>query len=186
MIGWITIEGTRIDYPVMQTKERPNFYLKHAFDKSYNRYGVPYIAENCDIDVSDNIVIYGHHMNNGSMFSDLCRYADEDFYKAHRTIRFDTLGSFGEYEIISVFKTTVYSEQGFSYYHFVNAGSESAFNEYVSKCTELSLYNTGATAKYGDKLITLSTCEYSRTNGRMVVVAKKICSDSQGRNHNET
>ena len=104
MIGWITIEGTRIDYPVMQTKEKPNFYLKHAFDKSYSRYGVPYIAENCDIDVSDNIVIYGHHMNNGSMFSDLCRYADEDFYKAHRTIRFDTLGSFGEYEIISVLK----------------------------------------------------------------------------------
>ena len=186
LIGWITIEGTRIDYPVMQTKEKPNFYLKHAFDKSYSRYGVPYIAENCDIDVSDNIVIYGHHMNNGSMFSDLCRYADEDFYKAHRTIRFDTLGSFGEYEIISVFKTTVYSEQGFSYYHFVNAGSESTFNEYVSKCTELSLYNTGATAKYGDKLITLSTCEYSRTNGRMVVVAKKICSDSKGRKQNET
>ena len=79
LIGWITIEGTRIDYPVMQTKEKPNFYLKHAFDKSYSRYGVPYIAENCDIDVSDNIVIYGHHMNNGSMFSDLCRYADEDF-----------------------------------------------------------------------------------------------------------
>lgn len=186
LIGWITIEGTRIDYPVMQTKEKPNFYLKHAFDKSYSRYGVPYIAENCDIDISDNIVIYGHHMNNGSMFSDLCRYADEDFYKAHRTIRFDTLGSFGEYEIISVFKTTVYSEQGFSYYHFVNAGSESTFNEYVSKCTELSLYNTGATAKYGDKLITLSTCEYSRTNGRMVVVAKKICSDSKGRKQNET
>ena len=104
-------------------------------------------------------------MNNGSCF---LIYADTQmkiFYKAHRTIRFDTLGSFGEYEIISVFKTTVYSEQGFSYYHFVNAGSESTFNEYVSKCTELSLYNTGATAKYGDKLITLSTCEYSRTNG---------------------
>lgn len=84
MIGWITIEGTRIDYPVMQTKKKPNFYLKHAFDKSYSRYGVPYIAENCDIDVSDNIVIYGHHMSNGSMFSDLCRYADEDFYKAHK------------------------------------------------------------------------------------------------------
>lgn len=80
----------------------------------------------------------------------------------------------------------VYSEQEFSYYHFVNADSESAFDEYVSKCKEFSLYNTSSTAKYGDKLITLSTCEYSRTNGGMVVVAKKICSDSKGRKQNET
>lgn len=74
LVGWISIPSTRIDYPVMQTKDSPDFYLKHAFDKSYSSYGVPYIQENCDIGLSDNLVLYGHHMNNGSMFSDLCKY----------------------------------------------------------------------------------------------------------------
>ena len=74
LLGWISIPGTRIDYPVMQTKDNPNFYLKHAFDKSYSSYGVPYMQENCDVGISDNLVLYGHHMNNGSMFSDLCKY----------------------------------------------------------------------------------------------------------------
>lgn len=105
LIGWISIPGTRIDYPVMQTKDNPDFYLKHAFDKSYSNYGVPYAAENCDADISDNMVIYGHHMNNGSMFSDLCKYESEDFYKEHKTIYFDTLGGYGEYEVIAAFKT---------------------------------------------------------------------------------
>lgn len=117
LIGWISIPGTRIDYPVMQTKDDPDFYLKHAFDKSYSNYGVPYAAENCDADISDNMVLYGHHMNNGSMFSDLCKYADEDFYREHKTIYFDTLGGYGEYEVIAAFKTVAYSESGFKYYH---------------------------------------------------------------------
>lgn len=103
----------------MQTKDSPDFYLKHAFDKSYSSYGVPYLAENCDIGISDNLVLYGHHMNNGSMFSDLCRYESEDFYREHKTIHFDTLDSFGEYEVIAAFKTVAYSGEGFKYYHFV-------------------------------------------------------------------
>lgn len=176
LIGWVSIPGTRIDYPVMQTKDNPDFYQKHAFDKSYSNYGVPYAAENCDADISDNMVLYGHHMNNGSMFSDLCKY--EDFYKEHKTIYFDTLGGYGEYEVIAAFKTVAYAESGFKYYHFVNAESEAAFDEYIAKCKELSLYDTGVSAAYGDKLITLSTCEYSQTNGRMVVVAKKTASPS--------
>lgn len=176
LIGWISIPGTRIDYPVMQTKDSPDFYLKHAFDKSYSNYGVPYAAENCDADISDNMVIYGHHMNNGSMFSDLCKYENENFYRKHKTIYFDTLGGYGEYEVIAAFKTVAYSEDGFKYYHFVHAESEAAFDEYIQRCKELSLYDTGVSAEYGDKLITLSTCEYSQTNGRMVVVAKKVAS----------
>lgn len=78
-VGWISIEGTNIDYPVMQTVDNPNYYLKRSFEKQYSDYGVPYVQENCDLGLSDNCVIYGHHMNNGSMFADLCKYADEDF-----------------------------------------------------------------------------------------------------------
>lgn len=98
----------------------------------------------------------------------------EDFYQDHKTIHFDTLDSFGEYEVIAAFKTVAYSEQGFKYYHFVRAEQEEDFDEFIAKCKELALYDTGVTAEYGDQLITLSTCEYSRTNGRMVVVAKLL------------
>ena len=174
LVGWVSIPGTRIDYPVMQTKDSPDFYLKHAFDKSYSSYGVPYLAENCDAGISDNLVLYGHHMSNGSMFSDLCRYESEDFYREHKTIHFDTLDSFGEYEVIAAFKTVAYSGEGFKYYHFVQAENAEAFEAYIAECKALALYDTGVSAEYGDKLITLSTCEYSRTNGRMVVVAKLL------------
>lgn len=77
---------------------------------------------------------------------------------------------------MAVFKTAAYSEQRFKYYYFVNAEDEDAFNEYISQCKELALYNTGVYAEYGDKLITLSIGEYSRQNGRVVIVAKKIVS----------
>lgn len=184
-VGWISTPGTNIDYPVMQTVDNPNYYLKRNFEKQYSDYGVPYVQENCDLEFSDNCVIYGHHMNNGTMFADLCKYADEVFYREHKTIRFDTLSGFGEYEIVAAFKTVAYSEQGFKYYHFTRADSAEEFDAYIAKCKELSFYDTGVNAEYGDKLITLSTCEYSRTNGRMVVVAKKIVSPSAEVGENE-
>ena len=184
-VGWISIERTNIDYPVMQTIDNPNYYLKHSFEKQYSDYGVPYVQENCDLALSDNCVIYGHHMNNGTMFADLCKYESEDFYQEHKTIRFDTLSGFGEYEIIAVFKTAAYSEQGFKYYHFTRAESAEDFDAYIAQCKALSLYDTGVTAEYGDKLITLSTCEYSRKNGRMVVVAKRIAAPSAEAGSNE-
>lgn len=177
MVGWIKIEDTKINYPVMQSKDNPNFYLKHGFDKAYTDYGCPYIQENCDVDIpSDNLIIYGHNMKDSSMFSELMKYTDKDFYESHKTIRFDTLTEKCNYEIIAAFKTVVYtdSSESFKYYQFVNADSVDEFNAYINKCKELALYDTGVTAEYGDKLITLSTCEYSRNNGRMVVVAKKI------------
>lgn len=173
-VGWITIPDTNINYPVMQTPDNPNFYLKHNFEKKYSAHGVPYVQENCTPDVSDNIVIYGHHMKDGSMFEDLCKYESEDFYREHKTIYFDTLSGFGEYEIVVVFKTVAYSAAGFKYYTFVNIETQEAFDDFLDGCHALCLYETGVSAEYGDKLITLSTCEYSRTNGRMVVVAKKI------------
>lgn len=172
--AWVKIEGTKIDYPVMQTVDDPNFYLKHAFDKSYSDYGVPYIQENCLIDNCDNIVVYGHNMNNGSMFADLCKYEDEEFYKEHKYIQFDTLLDYGRYEIVAVFKTVAYSDEGFKYFNFVNAEDEADFNEYIETCKSLQLYDTGVGAEYGDILLTLSTCEYSQTDGRIVVVAKLI------------
>lgn len=177
MVGWIKIEDTKINYPVMQSKDNPNFYLKHGFDKAYTDYGCPYIQENCDVDIpSDKLIIYGHNMKDGSMFSGLMKYTDKSFWESHKTISFDTLTEKCDYEIIAAFKTVVYTDspESFKYYQFINADTGDEFNAYTTKCKELALYDTGVTAEYGDKLITLSTCEYSRNNGRMVVVAKKI------------
>ena len=175
-VGWVAIDGTNINYPVMQTPGNPDFYLKRGFDKNYSDYGVPYVQENCRIGDSDNCIIYGHHMKDGSMFADLCKYESENFYNEHKIIHFDTLSEFCDYEIVCVFKTSAYSEDGFKYYHFVDAENAEAFQEFILTCKALALYDTGVSAEYGDKLITLSTCEYSRTNGRMVVVAKQVVS----------
>ncbi|MEE0557654.1 MAG: class B sortase, partial [Blautia wexlerae] len=119
-------------------------------------------------------VIYGHHIKGGKMFGALEDYKSKSFYEEHKNIQFDTLTEQAEYEIVAVFKTVAYSSEGFRYYDFVDAENEEDFNSYIGKCKELALYDTGVTAGYGDRLITLSTCEYSAQNGRLVVVAKKV------------
>ena len=103
-IGWIRIDGTNVNYPVMQTPNKPDFYLKRSFDKTYSDYGVPYIDEACMTGISNNLVIYGHHMNDGSMFADLCKYTDANFCREHPTIVLDTLSCLGKYEVVAVFK----------------------------------------------------------------------------------
>ena len=143
MAGWITIEGTPINYPVMFTPDQPDFYLKHDFDKDYSAYGVPFGGENCTLSPrSDNLIIYGHHMKNGTMFATLTDYKEKDFYEKHKVIQFDTLTEHGKYEIAAVFKTTVYDTNGFAFYEFVNAGNKEDFDAYVRKCKKLSLYET--------------------------------------------
>ena len=124
---------------------------------------------------SDNVVIYGHHMNDGSMFAHLEKFKSKDFWEEHKIITFNTLTEKNEYEILAVFKTVVYTDSpdSFKYYLFTNADTPEEFTAFVDQCKELSLYDTRVSAEYGDKLITLSTCEYSRTNGRLVIVAKK-------------
>lgn len=109
LVGWIRIEDTNINYPVMHTPDNPDFYLKHGFDKEYSDYGCPYVQENCDVQLpSDNVIIYGHHMKNGSMFCDLEKFKSQDFWQEHKTFFFSTVTDRYEYEIISVFKTFVY------------------------------------------------------------------------------
>lgn len=177
-VGWIKIEGTAIDYPVMQTPARPNYYLRRGFDKKYSYYGVPYAAEKCVIGSSANTVIYGHNMKNGSMFSDLEKYVTQDYYNEHKMVYFNTVEEYATYEIFAVLKTTAGAADEFEYYKFTD-GTAEEFNAYVEQCKALSLYGTGITANYGDQLITLSTCEYSNKNGRLAVVAKKIWSGTE-------
>ena len=174
IVGWLKIENTNINYPVMQTKDRPDYYLRKNFYKEYSVFGTPYIDENCDIENGNNLIIYGHHINGNKMFGELENYKNEEYYNKHKFIKFYTLNEKAEYEIISVFKTTVYNDKGFKYYQYYNLEDEREFETFINKCKELSLYDTQKIAKYGDKLLTLSTCEYSQSNGRLVVVARKI------------
>ena len=174
MAGWIEVTGTEISYPVMQTPDEPDFYLKHNFAKEYSDLGTPYMQGDCDIAQDDNLIIYGHHIRGGRMFGALEAYESKEFYEKHGMIRFDTLIQHGEYEILAVFKTVAYSDGGFRYYDFMNAGSKVDFDAYVAECKSLALYDTGVEAVYGDRLLTLSTCEYSASNGRLVVVARKV------------
>ena len=174
IVGWLKIENTNINYPVMQTKDRPDYYLRKNCYKEYSVFGTPYIDENCDIEKGNNLIIYGHHINGNKMFGELENYKNEEYYNKHKFIKFYTLNEKAEYEIISVFKTTVYNDKGFKYYQYYNLEDEREFETFINKCKELSLYDTQKIAKYGDKLLTLSTCEYSQNNGRLVVVARKI------------
>ena len=121
MVGWISIAGTTINYPVMQSRNNPNFYLKHNFEKEYSDLGTPYVQENGDIVESENLVIYGHHIKGGKMFGALEDYKSKNFYEEHKTIQFDTLTEQAEYEIVAIFKTVAYSSEGFRYYDFVDA-----------------------------------------------------------------
>ena len=157
----------------MFAPDRKDFYLRRDFEKKYSYYGTPYIAEACEIDVSDNTIIYGHNMRNGTMFSALEKYLSEDFFKNNRYIRFDTMNDYGTYEILSVFKVEAVMGE-FDYYNFINASTQAEYDDFIATCKSYSLYDTGVTAQYGEKLITLSTCEYSSENGRLVVVAKKV------------
>ena len=175
LVGWIKIEDTKINYPVMQTIHNPNYYLKRDFYGQYSEHGCIYVSEACDVNApSDNLTIYGHRMKDGSMFFALQSYTDPEFYAAHPYILFDTLTEHHRYEILSVFLTTASVGEGFPYHTFVDAADEAEFDRFVATCKELALYDTGVDAAYGDKLITLSTCEYSQVNGRLVVVAKRI------------
>lgn len=175
VIGWITIDGTNIDYPIMQNGD---YYLHKNIYKQYSSHGTPYLAKHCNLKTSDNLIIYGHHMNDNSMFSQLEYYKNYNFYNKHKYIKFYILEN-GQtientYEIVTAFKTVAYSDKGFKYYNYTNFENGQAFNDFVNNCRKLEFYNTGVNMSYGDSLITLSTCEYSQKNGRMVVVARKI------------
>ena len=176
MVGWIQIEGTNIDYPVMQTPADPNYYLKHDFEKHYTDYGCPFMQADCDaLRPSDNLIIYGHNMKDGSMFADLAKYRNKDFWQNHKTVWFDTALGSCAYEIFAVIHTTVQADaaDAFPFYRFVDAAAPEEFADYVSACKARALYDTGISAQYGDKLLTLSTCDNITDNGRWLVIAKQ-------------
>ena len=177
IVGWLEIEGTSINYPVLQGND-DIYYMNHNYKKQKSKSGSIFLTSKYNWKIpSDNLLIFGHNLNNGTMFQELLKYGNESFYEKHPIIRFTTMEEDAEYEIISVFKSRVYYKNEndvFRYYYFVNANNEEEYNEFVKNAKKSSLYNINATAKYGEQLITLSTCSYHVKDGRFAVVARKI------------
>lgn len=188
-IGWLSIDGTVIDYPVMQCPEDENYYLTRGFYKEENSNGSLIldndsvagigIAKNAyqdGINPSTNLIIHGHTMKSGAMFGRLDLYAEEDYGKEHRIICFDSLYEKREYELIAVFYSQVFykSQDVFKFYKFFQADTQEEFDDWYENIKKMSLYDTGVTAELGDEFITLSCCAYHVEDGRFVVVGKRI------------
>ena len=178
LIGWIKIDDTNIDYPVMKSiNGNGEFYLDHDYNGNEDHNGTLFMDDKCDpIGPSDNLIIYGHNMKSGQMFGELDNYKSENFYQTHKYVYFDTIYSEGIYEVIFAFQSKVYSEADitFKYYQFIEPNSKEEFDSGIEAMRQLSIYDTGAEVEYSDQLITLSTCDYDESNGRFVVVCKRV------------
>lgn len=167
-IGWLSIPGTQINYPVMHTPEEPQKYLRRSFYGEYSQSGVPFLDWRCSLD-SDNLIIYGHNMKNGTMFGELKNYLDEEFRLAHPVIEFQTADGVEQYTVFAV--ATVQKTD--AWYSFIDASGSEDFTEQTAAILQKSLYDTGAAPVFGQQIITLSTCYGSSKDGRLLVIGVK-------------
>ena len=175
-IGWISIEDTKLDFPVMYAPNNKDFYLRHDFNKEYSVYGVPYLDEKTTLganDQSENLVIYGHNMKTGTIFGCLTGYKEAGYYQQHPYVQFDTVYGDGTYEVFAAFSIDVAADTSFVYNQYVDMDEET-YDTYVDEVISRSDVDTGIRPVYGEQLLTLSTCEYSSDNGRYVVVARRV------------
>ncbi len=177
LYGWLQIPGTQIDMPVMRPEKEREFYLHHDYTGAKSAEGTLFVdPQNSRYPKDDNTVIYGHNMKNGHIFGTLNQYENEDFFKAHTEIQFDTIYETGKYEAAAILKTRILNEEetGFRYYQCFHFDSQEEFQQCLDFIGQNQIYHTGCTFQYGDQILMLSTCEYSQENGRLVIVAKKI------------
>ena len=176
MAAWLVVPGTNIDYPVMWTPFDENYYLYRDFEEKDNTNGCLLLDTDSSLDpLTTNLIIHGHNMKSGAMFGNLTDYEDKDYYDKHKEIILHTKKEQKNYEIIAVFRSQVYkkTDDVFKFYKFFEANTQEEFDDFYNNIKELSIYDTGVTATYGDHFITLSTCVYHVQNGRFVVIAKE-------------
>ena len=175
--GWLTIPGTEIDYPVMQAvPESSDFYLTHNYDGQEDINGSIFLDSRNDYEQQDdNLIIYGHNMKSGMMFGGLKNFLDENYSLEHKMVTFNTIYEKAQYEIIAVClsKVSQEGEEGIRYYDFINAGTEENFNHYLDYIKEMNIISGDINVSYGDRLLTLSTCNNYTEDGRLFLVAKK-------------
>lgn len=177
MAAWLKIDGTVIDYPVMWTPREETYYLYRNFEGKDDQNGSLILDTDSSLDpVTTNLIIHGHNMRSGAMFGNLTEYEKESYCKDHNIITLYTKECERRYEVIAVFRSQVYkkTDQVFKFYKFFQADTQEEFDDFYQNIKALSLYDTGVTAEFGDRFITLSTCVYHVEHGRFVVVAKEI------------
>lgn len=168
-VGWLCIPGTDINYPVMHTPDDPERYLRRNFHGEYSESGVPFLDFRCALD-SDNLIVYGHNMINGTMFAGLQGYVQEGFCKAHPVIEFQTADGCTEYQVFAV----AWVKSNDDWYKFVNANTAEDFNKAVEKIIDKALFQVESSPQFGTQILSLSTCYDSANNGRLLVLAAKI------------
>ena len=175
--AWLVIPDTTIDYPVMWTPEDENYYLYRDAEGNDDKNGSLILdTDSCLNPLTTNLIIHGHNMRSGAMFGNLTDYESQDYCENHRQIILYTEECRRNYEVIAVFRSQVYKKKDtvFKYYKFFQANTQEEFDDFYQNIKELSLYDTGVTAEFGDHFITLSTCVYHVEQGRFVVVAKEV------------
>lgn len=182
-IGWIKIEGTKLDQPVVRGEDN-SFYLNKTLEKKHNAFGVPFADYRSMVGLgvqSDNITIYGHAAKDGTFFAPVKEYNDIEFYKKHPTITFNTIFGDGEYKIVSRFIEYVDPDNRkmFNYHDYVTFTDEQVYNKFVKSYQERSYFVAPVDVEFGDKFITLSTCNTEIVNSnktpyRDVLIARKV------------
>ena len=168
-VAWVRIENTKIDYPIMQTKDNPQYYLRRNFKKEYSYIGTPFLEAECDMETSPNLIVYGHNMRDGTMFADLIKYKQKQFGVNNPIIKLITPNGCRRYVVIAVARVQ-YDD---AWYSYTSTTDETLFNEFKSHIESKALYTINGKMEYGDSYLTLSTCEYSQTNGRLIIIAKR-------------
>lgn len=169
-VAWIEISGTDIDYPVMQKQGDSEYYLRRNYKDEYSYSGIPFLDENCNIRLSKNLIVYGHNMKDGTMFSDLTKYKDLKFCTEHQAMKLTIDGITYDYTLYAV--CSVDASDG--WYTFTGQTSEDNFAELISHIQNRSSYiSSTEQAEYGDQFLTLSTCDYASENSRLIVIAKR-------------
>ena len=172
LIGYLTVDGTAIDYPVMRDRTDSDgsyFYLSLNVMGQTDRAGCPFIRQSASLD-NDILEVFAHNNSNGTMFADLVRFEDEDFFKEHGLITFDTVQGLRTYEVIAVIDVEVPSDE-FTFFGWSNFDSESREEEFLSQIYAASCVNDGGDLTTGRQYLLLVTCEYSHVNGRRAVIA---------------
>lgn len=168
-VGWLCIPETDINYPVMHTPDDPEKYLRRNFQGEYSESGVPFLDFRCSLD-SDNLIIYGHNMMNGTMFAALQGYVQEDFCEQHPIIEFQTADGCEEYQLFAV----AWVKSNDDWYKFVGATGAKDFNSAVERIIGKALFQVVSRPEFGTQILTLSTCYDSAHNGRLLVLAAKL------------
>ncbi len=168
-IAWINIQGTKLDYPVMHTPKQPEKYLRLDFHQKYSRHGVPFLDGRCTLE-SDNLIIYGHNMKDGTMFAPMKKFLDQDFLKEHSIIELEMRKGMRYFEIFALLTIDAFHP----WYDLMLDIHQKDYYGVVNSILNENKYKTEINVKEGDKLLTLSTCHGKDRDGRMVIIAKEV------------